>query len=117
MSATAAKSRHVEHEVLGVRIAVYDFGTGYSSLAYLSRFPIDSLKIDRAFIRDAGTNPEDRTIIQTIIQLAHGLGLTVVAEGVETESQMELLKAQGCDEIQGFLFSKPLTAVEIEKYL
>ncbi|HEX7403829.1 MAG TPA: bifunctional diguanylate cyclase/phosphodiesterase, partial [Usitatibacter sp.] len=104
-------------ESYGVRIAVDDFGTGYSSLAYLSRFPIDSLKIDRAFVRDAGTNPEDRTIIQTIIQLAHGLGLTVVAEGVETESQMQLLKAQGCDEIQGFLISRPLTAREIEKYL
>ena len=104
-------------ESYGVRIAVDDFGTGYSSLAYLSRFPIDSLKIDRAFVRDAGSNPEDRTIIQTIIQLAHDLGLTVVAEGVETESQMALLKAQGCDEIQGFLISKPLSARELEKYL
>jgi diguanylate cyclase len=104
-------------ESYGVRIAVDDFGTGYSSLAYLSRFPIDSLKIDRAFVRDAGSNPEDRAIIQTIIQLAHSLGLTVVAEGVETESQMQLLKAQGCDEIQGFLISRPLTAREIEKYM
>jgi EAL domain-containing protein (putative c-di-GMP-specific phosphodiesterase class I) len=104
-------------ESFGVRIAVDDFGTGYSSLAYLSRFPIDSLKIDRAFVRDSGSNPEDRAIIHTIVQLAHDLGLTVIAEGVETESQMELLKAQGCDEIQGFLFSKPLTALEIERYL
>jgi diguanylate cyclase (GGDEF)-like protein len=101
----------------GVRIAVDDFGTGYSSLAYLSRFPIDSLKIDRAFIRDAESNPEDRAIIQTIIQLAHGIGLTVIAEGVETESQLQLLRAQGCDEIQGFLFSKPVTAMEIEPFL
>ncbi|MGZ5037838.1 MAG: EAL domain-containing protein [Usitatibacter sp.] len=101
----------------GVRIAVDDFGTGYSSLAYLSRFPIDSLKIDRAFIRDAEANPEDRAIISTIIQLAHGIGLTVIAEGVETEAQLDLLRAQGCDEVQGFLFSKPVTAMETAQFL
>ena len=96
----------------GVQLSVDDFGTGYSSLAYLKRFPLDSLKIDRAFIRDCTTDADDATIALSIINLAHSLKLKVVAEGVETEGQLNFLRARGCDQMQGYFFAKPMDAAD-----
>lgn len=98
---------------LGIRIAVDDFGTGYSSLASLKRFPIDTLKIDRAFVRDLSGSSEDRAIAQAIITMAKTLGLNVVAEGVETLAQVNFLRDQRCDELQGYYFGKAVPAQEI----
>lgn len=95
---------------LGVELAIDDFGTGYSSLNYLRQFPIDRLKIDQSFIRNALTNPDDKTIAKTIITLGHSLNLKVMAEGVETQEHEDFLKAHGCDEAQGFKYSKPIPA-------
>ncbi|WP_405121245.1 EAL domain-containing protein [Pseudomonas petroselini] len=102
---------------MGVKISIDDFGTGYSSLAYLRRFPIDTLKIDIAFIREVTSNPQDAAITRTIIELAHSLNLRVVAEGVETQAQLAFLKEAGCDQIQGYLFSRPLPVETLERLL
>ena len=101
----------------GVTISIDDFGTGYSSLSYLRRFPIDKLKIDIAFIREVTSNPEDAAIALTIIHLAHSLKLKVIAEGVETQEQLDFLLHNHCDQIQGYLFSPPLGVVAIEQLL
>jgi diguanylate cyclase len=99
---------------MGVLVSVDDFGTGYSSMSYLRRFPIDKLKIDRVFISEIMDRPEDASIVRAIVSLAHSLRLKVVAEGVETPAQLAFLKAVGCDEYQGYHFSKPLPAAEFE---
>ena len=93
---------------LGVSIAIDDFGTGFSSLGYLSKLPVDTLKIDRSFVIDLSSGPQGLALVSTIISLAHSLKLNVVAEGVETEEQSRLLRLLNCDEMQGFLFSKPV---------
>jgi diguanylate cyclase len=103
---------------LGCRIALDDFGTGYSSLAYITRFPPDRLKIDKAFVRNVDTSAGDAAIANAILSLAKTLGLVVTAEGIERPSQLEWLRARGCEEVQGFLLSRPLSAAELEsRYL
>jgi len=93
---------------MGVSIAIDDFGTGFSSLSYLAKLPVDTLKIDRSFVVDMTSGPQGLALVSTIITLAHSLKLNVVAEGVETEEQSHLLRLLSCDEMQGFLFSKPV---------
>ena len=99
---------------LGVLTSMDDFGTGYSSLSYLQQLPLCTMKIDRAFIKDIDDEGNNAEIAKTIIDLSRNLGLHVIAEGIETRSQFEQLLMHGCDEIQGFYFSKPLTAAEFE---
>ncbi len=102
---------------MGVLVSVDDFGTGYSSMSYLRRFPIDKLKIDRVFIDEIVSRHEDASIVRAIVSLAHSLHLKVVAEGVETPEQLDFLKAAGCDEYQGFHFSRPLPAADFERLM
>lgn len=102
---------------MGVNVAVDDFGTGYSSLAYLAKLPVNALKIDRSFVDTMTRNPHSMTLVSTIISLAHALDLKVIAEGVESEEQAKLLRLLKCDELQGYLFSKPLAPDEIQDFL
>jgi EAL domain-containing protein (putative c-di-GMP-specific phosphodiesterase class I) len=102
---------------MGVAVSVDDFGTGYSSMSYLRRFPLDKLKIDRSFIADLMSCTEAAAVVQGIIHLAHSLRLKVIAEGVETPEQREFLKGLGCDQYQGYLFSRPLPAAAYEQLL
>jgi EAL domain-containing protein (putative c-di-GMP-specific phosphodiesterase class I) len=97
----------------GVRLGIDDFGTGYSSMSLMKKFPVDTIKIDRSFVRDLAQSPADRAIATAIIAMGKALGLTVVAEGVETIEQDRFLRDLSCDELQGFLFSKPVPPEEI----
>ena len=106
-----------ELKLMGIKVAIDDFGTGYSSLNYLKRFPIDTLKIDKTFVSDVCKDPHDTAIVRAIINLGHALDLTVIAEGVETKEQLQYLSALECDVVQGFLFSKALSAAAFEELL
>jgi diguanylate cyclase (GGDEF)-like protein/PAS domain S-box-containing protein len=113
----ATVSRLNRLKALGVKVAIDDFGTGYSSLAYLRQFPVDVLKIDRSFVADMSRSPDAAALIHTLIELGHTLGLVTLAEGIETHEQLEGLRAEGCNHGQGFLFSGPVTAVEMSELL
>jgi EAL domain-containing protein (putative c-di-GMP-specific phosphodiesterase class I) len=102
---------------LGVGLAIDDFGTGYSSLSYLKHFPVDTVKIDKSFVKDVTDNPNDAAITSAIIAMGHALDLRVVGEGVETAEQAEVLRMQGCDLIQGFWVSRPIPAAAFDSYL
>jgi EAL domain-containing protein (putative c-di-GMP-specific phosphodiesterase class I) len=106
-----------ELKKLGVRVAIDDFGTGYSNLSYLSRFPIDALKIDRSFVSEVATDQQHAQLAKAVISLGHSLRLKVVAEGVETAEQLDFLRHHGCDEVQGYFFSKPVPPEEFERML
>ncbi len=101
----------------GIRLSIDDFGTGYSSLNYLKKFKVYKLKIDKSFIQDINIDDEDRAIVATIISMARSLGMQTIAEGVETAAQLDFLREQGCNEAQGYYFSRPLPAAQIEALL
>ena len=115
---TEEAARTLEYlKSLGVGLAIDDFGTGYSSFGYLKRFPLDALKLDRSFVRDITTDADDATITRAVISMAHSLGLTIVAEGVETEAQLAFLADYGCDQVQGYYFARPMGAEECSTWL
>jgi EAL domain-containing protein (putative c-di-GMP-specific phosphodiesterase class I) len=101
----------------GIRLAIDDFGTGYSSMSLMKHFPIDTIKIDRSFVRDLSHDTEDQAIAQAIISMGKALGMTVVAEGVENAEQESFLRSHGCDEMQGYLISKPLPPRQMAELL
>jgi EAL domain-containing protein (putative c-di-GMP-specific phosphodiesterase class I) len=101
---------------MGVRVLIDDFGTGHSSLSHLKRLPVDAVKIDRSFVSNVTTNPDDAAIATAIVAMAHSLKLSVIAEGVESAAQLEFLRDIECDEVQGYLISPPLPANELERW-
>jgi EAL domain-containing protein (putative c-di-GMP-specific phosphodiesterase class I) len=101
---------------VGVRLAIDDFGTGHSSLAYLQRLPIDELKIDRSFVRDVDTSQRRRELLSTIVQLGHNLGMTVTAEGVEREAELQVVRHAGCELVQGYFTGRPMPRAEFLRW-
>jgi len=101
----------------GIRLSIDDFGTGYSSLSYLKRFHINQVKIDQSFVRDIGTDADDQAIVTAIIQMARSLGMSTIAEGVETDDQLEFLRARGCNQMQGYHYSRPLLPAQFEDFV
>src|SRR5690606_7373843 len=110
---------HILQELkqIGIKVSLDDFGTGYSSFSYLKDLPIHTLKVDAAFIKDIHTNPNSRAIVNAIITVANTLGMNVIAEGIELKEQHEILSEDGCNQGQGYYFSKPLSAIEFEEFL
>jgi EAL domain-containing protein (putative c-di-GMP-specific phosphodiesterase class I) len=104
------------HE-LGVKIAIDDFGTGYSSLRYLKELPVDEVKVDQSFVRNMAVDAQDSRVVRSVIDLGHDLGMRVVAEGVETQSTLDLLASWGCDLAQGYYFSRPLSAPDLTAWM
>jgi EAL domain-containing protein (putative c-di-GMP-specific phosphodiesterase class I) len=102
---------------MGIKLSIDDFGTGYSSLSYLKRFRVDKLKIDQSFIRDLATDAEDAAIVRAVIQMARSLGLRTIAEGVETQRALELLRLYHCDEVQGYFISRPIPAESFKAFI
>jgi EAL domain-containing protein (putative c-di-GMP-specific phosphodiesterase class I) len=115
--AEAAVTTLQQLKALGVQLAIDDFGTGYSSLAYLKRFPVDELKIDRAFVSGLGRNSEDASIINAVTSLGHALNLSIVAEGVETVEESRQVHALGCEVGQGYYFARPMARAEVDGFL